>query len=88
MSFTYLPFHNLAYCPKQVIEFVQNPNLNLQDLNHMIEQLRMPKNHLKAIQKMQILASRQEQFLQDENTMQNQEEEIHSPKQLLSQIPY
>ncbi|CAK79716.1 unnamed protein product (macronuclear) [Paramecium tetraurelia] len=83
MSLNYLPFHNLAHCPKQVIEFVQNPNLNLNELNNMIEQLKMPKNHHKAIQSMQILVSKQEHYLQDDNTLQNQDEDIHSPKLLL-----
>ncbi|CAD8103448.1 unnamed protein product [Paramecium primaurelia] len=86
MSLTYLPFHNLVHCPKQVIEFVQNPDLNLNDLNNMIEQLKMPKNHYKAISNMQYLASKQEHYLQDDNTLQNQDEEIHSPKFIFRKI--
>ncbi|CAK64221.1 unnamed protein product (macronuclear) [Paramecium tetraurelia] len=88
MSLTYLPFHNLASCPKQVIQFVQNPDLNLNDLNTMIEQLKMPKNYQKAIQSMQFLVSKQENYLQDDNTIQNHDEEILSPKLLFRKVSY
>lgn len=49
MSIPYLPFHNLAYCPKQVIEFIQRPAIRLEDLNNLIDNLKMPKCHAKAL---------------------------------------
>ncbi|CAK77605.1 unnamed protein product (macronuclear) [Paramecium tetraurelia] len=65
---SYLPFHNLAYCPKQIIEFVQRPDMSLLDLHKMVESLKLPRNHSKILRKMQILVQKQETFLNEENS--------------------
>ncbi|KAM3147632.1 hypothetical protein pb186bvf_000439 [Paramecium bursaria] len=82
---SYTPFSNLAYCPKQVIEFIQRPHFSMEDLEKIT--LKLPKNHRKSLQRMQLLVSRQEQFIMNtEDTLNirgQMEEDPVSPKRIL-----
>ncbi|CAD8079079.1 unnamed protein product [Paramecium sonneborni] len=87
---TYLPFHNLAYCPKQIIEFVQRPDINLIDLHKMLETLKLPRNHSKILRKMQILVQKQESFLNEENSNIRtcQDDDSISPMMIFRKFSY
>lgn len=60
----YVPFSNLALCPKRVIAFVQNPEFDYQELERTVNQLKMPAfaKRQETLIKMRQIASKQDDF--------------------------
>lgn len=61
---SYVPFSNLALCPKHVIGYVQNPTFDFDELECVIAHLKMPSfaKRSETLAKMRKIADKQEDF--------------------------